>query len=69
MVLIFFLAVNAFLAIDILKEFSVKLDVDNTIISKIYENNKAIEIISKLKINKNKDIYTDTINFILFNII
>ncbi|MBT3408274.1 hypothetical protein HOC99_03545 [Candidatus Woesearchaeota archaeon] len=64
MVLIFFLAVNAFLAIDILKEFSVKLDVDNTIISKIYENNKAIEIISKLKINKNKDIYTDTINFI-----
>jgi hypothetical protein len=63
-VLIFFLAVNAFLAIDILKEFSVKLDVDNTIISKIYENNKAIEIISKLKINKNKDIYTDTINFI-----
>ena len=64
MVLIFFLAVNAFLAIDILKEFSVKLDVDNTIISKIYENNKAIEIISKLKINKNKGIYTDTINFI-----
>lgn len=61
--LIVFLSLNAFLLFDIYGPFKVNLEVETSSISNIYAN-QIVELVAKLNVDKNKDIYTDNINFI-----